>query len=138
MSDTRIDPTALLSRSLDALALRQRGTANNVANVDTPGFKTAEVRFENVLQRALRQDTGGVQLAMARTDSQHMLLGGAEASLRPEVVQQDAMSLRNDENNVDIEQQMALLAETNLRFSAVSESLSRRFAMQRMIASDGR
>jgi flagellar basal-body rod protein FlgB len=138
MSDYRIDPTALLTRSLDALAMRQRVTADNVANVDTPGFKASEVRFENVLRRVIGEQEGA-QLAMARTDGQHMLRGGALAlDLAPQVVQQTGMSLRNDENNVDIEQQMAELAETTLRFNAVSESLSRRFAMQRTIASDGR
>jgi flagellar basal-body rod protein FlgB len=138
MSDYRIDPTALLTRSLDALAVRQRVTANNVANVDTPGFKASEVRFENVLQQALDQ-RAGLQFVMARTDNEHMLAGGASAlDLRPDIIQQTGTSLRNDANNVDIEQQMALLAETNLRFNAVSESLSRRFAMQRLIASDGR
>ena len=138
MSDYRIDPTALLTRSLDALALRQRVTANNVANVDTPGFKASEVRFENVLQQALDQQSG-VQLAMARTDGKHMLSGGAMGpDLQPRVVQQAGLSLRNDDNSVDIEQQMAMLAETTLRFDAISESLSRRFAMQRMLASEGR
>jgi flagellar basal-body rod protein FlgB len=121
--------------SLDALAIRQRVTANNVANADTPNFKASEVRFENVLQQAM--GTSGGKLVLARTSSDHLMAGGT-TDVRPEVVQLTGTSLRNDGNNVDIEQQMAQLAETTIRFNAVSEALARRFAMQRMIASDGR
>jgi flagellar basal-body rod protein FlgB len=121
--------------SLDALATRQRVTANNVANADTPNFKVSEVRFENVLQQAMGHESG--RLLLARTSSDHLMAGGT-SDLRPEVVQLSGTSLRNDGNNVDIEQQMATLAETQVRFNAVSEALARTFAMQRMIASDGR
>lgn len=46
--------------------------------------------------------------------------------------------MRNDGNNVDIEQQMGILAETTMRYSAVSEALARKLAIMRTIASDGR
>jgi flagellar basal-body rod protein FlgB len=47
------------------------------------------------------------------------------------------MSYRNDGNSVDIEREMALLAETQLRYSTLSSLMSRRLAMQRTIASAG-
>lgn len=50
--------TALMSRAMDALALRQRVTSTNVANLDTPGYKKHNVIFEDELQRA--RETGGV------------------------------------------------------------------------------
>lgn len=132
-----IDPGSVLARSLDALSLRQQVTANNVANAETPNFKASEVRFEDALQRALGDEPRG-RLVLARTNGQHLTSTGDPANPRPEVVQLTGTSLRNDGNNVDIEQQMSSLAETNLRFNAISEALARRFAMQRMIASDGR
>lgn len=134
----RIDTTDILSRSLDALATRQKVTANNVANADTPNFKASEVRFENVLRRALETGNDG-NLAMARTSAGHMSLGGASiASLQPEVVELSNTTMRNDGNNVDIEQEMATLATTTLEFNTLAEVLSRKFSMQRMIATDGR
>lgn len=134
----RIDATEVLSRSLDALATRQKVTANNVANVDTPNFKASEVRFENVLRRALEGNDGG-NVLLARTSAGHMLPGGASSlSLQPEVVELSSTTLRNDGNNVDIEREMATLATTTLEFNALAEVLSRRFSMHRMIATDGR
>lgn len=136
MKPNSVDPTTLMSQALDGLALRQRVVANNVANVDTPGFKASEVRFEDALRRSLDGDPNqGVRLV--RTSAGHLpgMDGGGDA---PEVVAMTGTTLRNDGNNVDIEQQMAMLAETTLRFNAVSEALARRFAMLRMVASDGR
>ena len=134
----RIDTTDVLSRSLDALAIRQRVTANNVANVDTPNFKASEVRFEHVLQRAIERP-GDSNVVLARTSAGHMLTDGSNAvSLKPEVVELSNMTLRNDGNNVDVEREMAALAATTLEFNTLAEVLSRRFSMQRMIATDGR
>lgn len=135
----RIDTTDVLSRTLDALALRQRVTANNVANVDTPGFKGSEVRFEEVLQRALGTQSSGAQLAMARTDAGHLMAGGVTGlDLQPRVVELNNLTLRNDGNNVDIEREMAALAQTQLEYNALTEAISRRMAMHAMVARDGR
>ncbi len=135
-----IDPNAVMSRALDGLAARERVIANNVANVDTPGFKASRVTFEGALQQAIARGEGGPELALARTDPRHLLGAGVSrvADVQPVVHQSTQTSLRNDGNNVDIEVEMASLAETSLRFDAVSEALARRLAMQRLIASDGR
>lgn len=49
--------TNALTSALDNLALRQRVTANNIANVETPNFRASYVSFENALQDNL--DSGG-------------------------------------------------------------------------------
>ncbi|MCM8749715.1 flagellar basal body rod protein FlgB [Thermomicrobiaceae bacterium CFH 74404] len=132
-----IDPTLILVRALDALALRQQVTASNIANVDTPGFRASEVRFESILQRALATRPG--ELSLVRTDARHLLAGGIDATdVEPQVVELSNTRLRNDGNNVDVDREMGLLAETTLRYNAVTEALARRLAMQRLIASDGR
>src|SRR5690554_76657 len=43
----------LLHRSLDGVAMRQRVTAHNIANVDTPGYKRYRLEFESVLKEAV-------------------------------------------------------------------------------------
>ena len=47
---------------LDGLAMRQRATANNIANVDTPNYKAERVHFEAQLQRALQGDARATSL----------------------------------------------------------------------------
>ena len=47
----------LMSRAMDALTLRQRITSANIANMDTPGYKKLDVRFEDELRR-VQEDKG--------------------------------------------------------------------------------
>jgi len=137
MPSTPIEPTTVLVRALDALALRQQVTASNIANADTPGFRSTQVRFESILQRALALRSG--ELSLVRTDPRHLLPGGLDpAQVEPQLVELRSTRMRNDGNNVDIDYEMGLLAETTLRYNAVSEALARRLAIQRLIATDGR
>jgi flagellar basal-body rod protein FlgB len=135
----RIDATEVLQQSLDGLSMRQRATANNIANVDTPGYKAQQVSFEGHLAQAVdRQLTAQQNLNMVATNPAHLSVGPRQLEqLQPVVHDLDGMSYRNDGNSVDIEREMALLAETQLRYSTLSSLMSRRLAMQRSIASAG-
>lgn len=112
-----ISPDGALRSALDALTLRQRVIAANIANADTPGFKASEVRFEDLLVQALRQ---------GRTDVQ------------PEIATRADTSLRADGNNVDVEEQMLALSETALTFTALSRLAGARLALLRSAISEGR
>lgn len=137
MVNRPVDPTSILVRALDALALRQQVTASNIANVDTPGYRASEVRFESILRRVLATTPG--ELSLVRTDPRHLVAGGIDVTaVEPQVVERSGTRYRNDGNNVDIDREMGLLAETSLRYSAVSEALARRLALLRLVASDGR
>mgnify|MGYP000530431163 CR=1 FL=1 len=51
-----VDQTVnFLQKALDAASLRQNVLANNIANVNTPGFKRSYVSFEESLQQALKK-----------------------------------------------------------------------------------
>jgi flagellar basal-body rod protein FlgB len=135
----RIDATDILQQSLTGLSMRQRATANNIANVDTPGYKAAQVSFEGQLARAVDRRLGqGLEVQLASTDPAHLSAGPQQpATLQPVVSELDGMSYRNDGNSVDIEREMALLAETQLRYATLSSLMSRRLAMQRNISRAG-
>ncbi|MDI3341742.1 MAG: flagellar basal body rod protein FlgB [Sphaerobacter sp.] len=137
MSANQIDPIRLMSQALDGLSLRQRVTANNVANADTPHFKASRVTFEEALQQRLNADAPR-DLPLARTHAAHLPLATPEEGSPARIVEMRNTTMRNDGNNVDIDQQMAILAETAMRYSAVSESLARRLALLRTVASEGR
>lgn len=135
----RIDATEVLQQSLDGLSMRQRATANNIANVDTPGYKATQVSFESQLAQAVdRQLTARSGVQMATTSPAHLSAGPQElAQVEPVVSQFDTVSYRNDGNSVDIEREMALLAETQLRYSTLSRLVSRRLAIERSIVRAG-
>jgi len=83
-----------LERYMDLLRARQKLVATNIANVDTPGFRTRDLDFQGELQSAL--------------------------GLNPEVVQVTGLSVKNDGNNVNLDRESRLLAENALRFQVAS------------------
>ena len=117
-----------------------RSITNNVANIDTPGFKSAEVTFEQELQAAVLRPVAD-DFQMVVTDGAHMS-GGA---LRQDVglVQaksqvQDGLKYRNDGNNVDVDREMVRLAETQLQFSAATTFTNLKFAQLRQAIYEGK
>ncbi len=111
MKDSGLLP--LLERALQLSSLRQQLLANNVANVDTPGYK----RFDVSLSEALRSKT---------------------LDPRGHVYQEQRTSLRIDGNNVDIDQEMAQVAENNLYFDSVATNISKQLSMLRYLINEGR
>lgn len=105
----------LLSRFLDVAELRHGVIANNVANVNTPGYKQMEVNFEEKLQRAL-----------TRGDANQWL------KEKPQIVESaGAYLVREDENTVDIDQEMAQLAKNNLLYRTFAQLLAMDLNMHR-------
>lgn len=126
--DTKI--FTLLEGGLDGLSLRNRVLADNIANADTPGFKRSDVNFGNVLQAALgNQDPG--QLELKRTSPRH--LPGTGSLNGNFVILDQTTTIRNDGNNVDIDQEMTNLAENTLQYNALARSLTSHLAMLRQV-----
>jgi flagellar basal-body rod protein FlgB len=107
-----------LQAAMSGLAARQRAIANNVANVDTPGFKASQVNFEDVLNQAVSRAKPGTQVSQSTLDGR----------MRATTVD-DATSSRADGNNVDIDQQMEMLSEANLNYSALTQVMATRLGI---------
>ena len=121
--------------ALNGLATRQRVISSNVANIDTPGFKGAEVNFESRLKEALNRQG---KPTLVGTHPSHLSGGGAQLDEVVEVAPTNNTTLRNDGNNVDIDREMAKLAETTIAYSALSQVMASRLAFWRTIVNDGR
>jgi flagellar basal-body rod protein FlgB len=111
-----------LQAAMSGLAARQRAIANNVANIDTPNFKASEVRFEDALKSAIGNDGPTPDQSSLNT-----------AAARSTIV--DSTSVRADGNNVDIDREMAMLSETNLTYSAITQIMSTRIGILRNVIS---
>jgi flagellar basal-body rod protein FlgB len=128
---------AALRVGLGGLSQRQRVIANNIANADTPNFKASTVRFETELAAALARPERG--LPLHRTSGDHLAAPPAAlADVRPreEIVQ--SLTYRNDGNNVDIDAEMSALADTQIRFAALTQLMSSRLGGLRTIINEGR
>ena len=58
---------AALHSALDGLAARQRAVANNIANVNTPGYTARRVQFEDALSRSVQDGDGHAVATTARS-----------------------------------------------------------------------
>lgn len=104
----RID---FLGKALDGTWLKQQAIANNISNVNTPGYKRETVNFEDVLRQELySRDAVGVD----KTHVNHMDMGSYLDGPKIEVVQNT--SNRVDANNVNIDVENAELAKNQIRF----------------------
>lgn len=119
-----------ISYALDGLSLRQKVTANNIANVDTPGYKAQQVKFEEQLQQAMRDNTEP-GLPLQATNTAH--LGGDSSKTTLAAVAHQNNTLRNDGNNVDVDVEMTTLAETTIRFQALSQMAKMKFTLLKSI-----
>ena len=109
-------------KTLDSLWMRQNLTMNNIANVDTPGFKSQYMTFENELAQKIRS-----ALTVQKASMKNVARG--IENMRPSVHTTLNESTRLDENNVDMDQEQVELARTAYEYqfmiNSVSSDLSR-------------
>ncbi len=98
-----------LSSALDGLALRQRVIADNVANLQTPGYQAKRVAFEGALAAAVRRGEGAAEATVSR-------------SLEP---------TREDGNNVNLDAETLLHVDTQLRYQLATQAMSGTFSSVR-------
>lgn len=114
------DYVNVLDKAADAAWLRNEAISNNIANVDTPGYKRQDVSFEAELQKAL---------GMNRYESMDAKVAGVKTSrltARP-YTDYEGYSYRLDGNNVDIENENVMLAENQLKYQGVLTSITQEF-----------
>src|SRR5215467_3229506 len=102
-----------LERYMDLLSARQKLVASNIANADTPGYKTRDIDFQAEFRNAI--DPG-----------------------RPHVAQVSGLKTKNDGNNVNIDRESRLLAENALRFSIASSLFRSRLRKLRSAIVEGK
>ena len=111
----------VLSAVLDVTQLRQRVIANNIANVSTKGYRRQTLRFQEYLDSFVRKPPVEGQ----RTDARHLAIPNAVDA--PEVYQPQTGLNDTGINNVDVDREMADLAENHLFFNVGTRLLAGTF-----------
>jgi len=102
-----LDPIAdRIEHYMDLLAARQKLVAGNIANADTPGYKTKDIDFQFEFMSLMKGDT-------------------------PDVKEVDGLRSKNDGNNVDMDRETRLLAENAIRFNLASNLMKSQLNMVR-------
>lgn len=122
----------MLERELYGLARRQEAIGQNIANVDTPGYKALNVNFEDELVKNIARQNS---VAMYKTDQAH--LGEAPDSEMGVTYTRSSLG-GNDLNSVDIDDEMVKLADTTIRYQAAARLISSKLAQLRTVVTEGR
>ena len=111
----------VLNKAADASWLREETIANNLANVNTPGYKRKHVDFQSVL----RNELGNMKYQTLDSKVEHADLSRLDASV---YVDSANYSYRIDKNNVDVDVENVELASEKLRYDALTDSMTQEFA----------
>jgi flagellar basal-body rod protein FlgB len=105
------DPTMdVVYKAMQGLAARQRATADNIANVETPGYKATKVDFESSLRQAITiGDPNQAQPAVTKSTEPN----------------------GPNENNVNIDDETVSEIDTNLKYQTMVEAMNAKFRLLR-------
>ncbi len=122
-----------LQAALNAAQLRQQAYANNIANVNTPGYKREVVHFDSLLRARLAAygltATPGLQMAANNARD----LGGAASlsNVNPVITTDAATQVSGNGNNVNIDAEMSALAQNQVDYGTLVQDLQDQFATLR-------
>ena len=112
-----------MQRGLAAANLRQEVISDNIANVNTPKFKRSDVVFESLLAKELGLDDDRKKLKMVRTHDRHLPKAPSDSRAVASIQLDDSTTMRVDDNNVDIDAEMASLAKNQIYYNAMAKKI---------------
>jgi flagellar basal-body rod protein FlgB len=126
--------TDALATSLRLRQIRHNVTSSNIANAETPGFKAKKVDFENALASAL--DLDGLN-RLETSNEKHFVTGGS-SSPSAEIYDNPDVAVSNDGNTVDMEKEMAALAENSILYKSALQLINKKMAALKYAIGEGR
>jgi flagellar basal-body rod protein FlgB len=114
--------TALLSLALDAAQMRQQAIAQNIANVNTPGYQRISVSFERHIAQLTADATGGAPPSLADL-----------SNYRPQIEYASGA-----EGAVQLDQELAAMSETVLHHQALLKALNKQFELIGLAINEGK
>ena len=109
-----VDPIGnSLERYMDLLSARQKLVTTNIANADTPGYKTRDLNFQS--------------------EFQSLLAGG-----QPAATEVSGLQTKNDGNNVSLDREARLLSENAMRFSVATTLMKGQFKTMQAAIDEGK
>jgi flagellar basal-body rod protein FlgB len=116
-----------LAASLNFRQMRQEIISSNIANAETPGYKSKRIDFEEALSRAL--DVDGEQSLLTSDDRHYDVGSGGFANLKPTVYDDPNGVVAEDGNTVDRDEEMALMARNKILYDASVQLLNKKLGL---------
>ncbi|GGI14236.1 flagellar basal body rod protein FlgB [Gottfriedia solisilvae] len=121
-----------LERGLDYSVQKQKAISQNIANADTPNYKAKDVSFKTVLENEMNANFRAI-----KTNSKHFDFKYGQASGNSIVEKSDTSYLHNG-NNVDLDTEMAQLAENQIYNQALVDRINGQFNTLKSVIRGGK
>jgi len=122
-----------LDMAMDLRLANQNVISSNIANADTPGYKSKKVEFEGALRQALAVD-GNLQLE--GSSPEHIVIqnsGGVSPAIADDMNGIESL----DGNTVNRSEEMAKMVENQLLYDAAAEMLKKKIGMLKYSITEG-
>jgi flagellar basal-body rod protein FlgB len=114
--------TDTLFQQLSFRGERQKVISSNIANINTPGYKTKELVFEHELEKVNSKD----DLKLRVTHESHIKSDLMDVpKTNPQLVKVEGLEEQNDGNNVSLDKQMGEMSKNSIIFSALNASIKK-------------
>lgn len=101
----------LLSNAIKVTNENHRVLSQNIANINTPGYKTQRLDFKSAMEKLRENDSG--------------------TNLNLEVIREEGLPERMDRNNVDLEREMSELKKNSLMAETYTQLVAAKLATMR-------
>ncbi len=125
----------LLAKAMDYRALRADMISSNIANIDTPGYKSRDIDFESYLkkERDILYGKKSQELELAKSNDMHLDPLVDDMEKGGIIFFRDGHDARNDGNTVDLDVETTELAKNRVMYDALSMALKKDSAIFRSI-----
>jgi flagellar basal-body rod protein FlgB len=118
-----------LGRQMTQAVAKQLVAAGNLANLDTPGYRTRSVSFDDVLDQQLTP----LKPASSGKSAAAMAVDGG-----PAAAEVDGLPMRRDGNNVQLDRELLDMTKASADFSAAQAAMAAKFRLVRYAINEGR
>jgi len=115
--------TKTLFENLSFRAERQKVISSNLANINTPDYKTKELSFQSTLDEKMKEK----DLEMFATNANHIKSEDSNSSKKGQmnIYEVENLQEQNDGNNVNLDTQMSEMSKNNVIFQAIQSSIKK-------------
>ncbi|MCP4969046.1 MAG: flagellar basal body rod protein FlgB [Arcobacter sp.] len=115
--------TDLLFNQLSFRSDKQKIISSNIANINTPGYKTKDLTFDNEIKKVENDKN---DLKMATTNSKHINeMMDIQKRNEPRLIELKGLEEQNDGNNVNLDTQMSEMSKNKIIFDALQSSIKK-------------
>lgn len=124
-----------LSMGVQTASAKNGVIAQNIANMDTPGYKAKDLKFQAVMDEVAGS---GKKLPLARTDEKHLPPSSRAIDPHAFIYNQNNPSVRNDGNDVNIDYEMSQMAENTIKYNLFSDLTAGKFGKLKEVIRGGK